>query len=43
MPSDFTVLVRRYDRPLRGYLRHLVSDTDLADDLAQTTWLDAWR
>ena len=43
MQSDFNLLVRQHDGPLRGYLRRMVKDKALADDLAQTTWMDAWR
>lgn len=39
----FEVLVRRYQSPVRGWLRRLAVDTDLADDLAQETFIRAWQ
>jgi len=40
----FAELVRRYQSPVRAFLARLVrGDTHLADDLAQETFLKAWR
>jgi RNA polymerase sigma-70 factor (ECF subfamily) len=40
----FGRLVREYQSPLRGFLRRLTrGDAALADDLAQETFLEAWR
>lgn len=36
-------LVRRRQTQIRGLLRHLCRDAALADDLAQQTFLHAWR
>lgn len=38
----FDELVQRHQSRVRGWLRHLAGDTDLADDLAQETFLKAW-
>lgn len=32
-------LIERYERPVRYFIRRLVDDTDLADELFQDTWL----
>jgi RNA polymerase sigma-70 factor, ECF subfamily len=37
--ADFAELVRRYSRPLRFYLIRYLGDSDLADDLVQSTFL----
>jgi RNA polymerase sigma-70 factor (ECF subfamily) len=37
--TAFELLVRRYQSPLRNFLRRLCYDTDRADDLAQETFL----
>ena len=37
-PAAFAELVRRYQSALTGYLRRLVRDAALAEDLAQTTF-----
>jgi RNA polymerase sigma-70 factor (ECF subfamily) len=40
----FGELVRRYQSPVRAFLSRMTSgDTHLADDLAQETFLKAWR
>lgn len=39
----FDVLVQRHQSRVRGWLRHLSKDALLADDLAQETFLLAWR
>ncbi|NNF15927.1 MAG: RNA polymerase sigma factor [Gammaproteobacteria bacterium] len=39
----FDALVRRYQSRVRGWLRHLAGDAALADDLAQETFMQAWR
>lgn len=39
----FTELVTRLSPPLLRYLRRMVSDPQVAEDLAQDTLLDAWR
>lgn len=39
----FDELVHRYQSRVRGWLRHLAGDSALADDLAQDTFLRAWR
>ena len=39
----FDELVHRYQSRVRGWLRHLARDSALADDLAQETFLRAWR
>ncbi len=43
-PNAFAELVRRHQSPLRAFLRGMTrGDTALADDLAQETFLRAWR
>ena len=43
-PNAFGELVRRYQSPVRSFLRKLTrGDEALADDLAQETFLRAWR
>ena len=43
-PNAFGELVRRYQSPVRAFLRKLTrGDEALADDLAQETFLRAWR
>jgi RNA polymerase sigma-70 factor (ECF subfamily) len=39
----FTALYQRYHVPICRYLARLVGDDDLGDDLAQDTFLAAWR
>ena len=39
----FNELVQRHQSRVRGWLRHLAGDAALADDLAQDTFLKAWR
>ncbi|MEE9255403.1 MAG: sigma-70 family RNA polymerase sigma factor [Pseudomonadales bacterium] len=39
----FAELVRRYQSPVRGFLRHLTGDPSLADDIAQDTFVRTWR
>lgn len=39
----FNELVQRHQSRVRGWLRHLAGDVALADDLAQETFLKAWR
>lgn len=39
----FEALVRRYQSQVRGWLRRLAGDADLADDLAQETFIRAWQ
>ena len=42
--AAFEALVRQRQSPLRGFLRRLTrGDHALADDLAQETFLEAWR
>ncbi len=42
--AAFGVLVRQHQSKLRGFLRRLArGDAALADDLAQETFLEAWR
>lgn len=42
--ADFGGLVRQHQSALRGFLRRLTrGDRALADDLAQETFLEAWR
>ncbi len=40
---DFDAVYEQYRSAMRNYLFHLVSDHELADDLAQDTFLRAWR
>lgn len=43
-PNAFGELVRRYQSPVRSFLRRLTrGDAALADDLAQETFVRAWR
>ena len=39
----FAEIVERRQRLLRNFMRHLCGDATLADDLAQQTFLQAWR
>lgn len=39
----FEALVREYEQPVWRFLRHLVRDPGLAEDLAQETFLRAYR
>jgi len=39
----FSELVRRYQSPLRNYLRHLTNNHATADDLAQETFIKTWE
>ncbi|HEY2589984.1 MAG TPA: sigma-70 family RNA polymerase sigma factor [Steroidobacteraceae bacterium] len=41
--AAYAELVRRRHSQIRGLLRHLCRDPSLADDLAQQTFLQAWR
>jgi RNA polymerase sigma-70 factor (ECF subfamily) len=42
--AAFALLVRQHQSPLRGFLRRLTrNDPSLADDIAQETFLEAWR
>lgn len=42
--NAFAELVRRYQSPVRGFLLKMTNgDAHLADDLAQETFLKAWR
>ena len=36
-------LIERYERPIRYFIRRLVNDADLADELFQDTWLTVIR
>lgn len=38
----FALLVERYQSQVRGYLRGLAKNTDLADELAQDTFIKVW-
>lgn len=40
--SAFTVLVERYQRPVYGMILRMVKDPNLAEDLAQETFIKAW-
>jgi RNA polymerase sigma-70 factor (ECF subfamily) len=43
-PNAFAELVRRYQSPVRAFLRRMTrGDAALADDLAQGTFVRAWR
>lgn len=39
----FEELVKKYQSPLRGFFRKMCGDVNLADDLAQETFLKAYR
>ena len=39
----FAAIVRRYERPLGGYLRRMLDDPDLAEDTLQETFLELYR
>jgi RNA polymerase sigma-70 factor (ECF subfamily) len=41
--AAFGELVRRHQSAVRRFLRHLSGDPALADDLAQETFVEAWR
>ncbi len=41
--AAFGELVRRHQSSVRRFLRHLSGDAALADDLAQETFVEAWR
>ncbi len=42
--NAFSELVRRYQSPVRGFLTRMTrGDSHLADDLAQETFLKAWK
>jgi RNA polymerase sigma-70 factor (ECF subfamily) len=42
--AAFALLVRQHQSQLRGFLRRLTrNDPSLADDIAQETFLEAWR
>lgn len=42
--ASFSLLVRRHQSKVRGFLRRLArGDAALADDLAQDTFFEAWR
>jgi RNA polymerase sigma-70 factor, ECF subfamily len=41
--ADFTSIVERHERELLAFLRGLVSEAELARDLLQDTFYDAWR
>ncbi len=41
--AAFGELVRRHQSAVRHFLRHLARDAALADDLAQDTFVQAWR
>ncbi len=41
--NAFGELVRRYQSPVRGFLSRMTSDSHLGDDLAQETFLKAWK
>jgi RNA polymerase sigma factor (sigma-70 family) len=41
--ADFTGIVERHDRELLAFLRGMVSEAELARDLLQDTFYDAWR
>lgn len=43
-PNAFAELVRRYQSPVRAFLARMArGDSHLADDLAQETFLKAWK
>lgn len=41
--AAFDELVERHQSRVRGWLRHLSGDAGIADDIAQETFLRAWR
>jgi DNA-directed RNA polymerase specialized sigma24 family protein len=41
--AEFTGIVERHERELLAFLRGLVSEAELARDLLQDTFYDAWR
>lgn len=41
-PEAFSILVRRYERELYGYLRRYLGDGNLADDVFQNTFLQLY-
>lgn len=41
--ADFTGVVERHERELLAFLRGMVSEPELARDLLQDTFYDAWR
>jgi RNA polymerase sigma-70 factor (ECF subfamily) len=39
----FETLIRRWHGPIRGYARRLCGEDELADEIAQDTWLRVLR
>lgn len=42
-PEEFTALYERYQRPVLALCYRVLGDGDLAGDIAQDVWLQAWE